>query len=629
MSKIRRLSEHTINQIAAGEVIERPASVVKELVENSIDAGAKRIEVDVVEGGKKLVKVTDNGRGIAAGEMELAFEKHTTSKIHGIEDVYSLGTLGFRGEALASIASVSRVEMLSRNAADAGDAHDAATGDGTGRRILVSGGRLVYNESEQAPVGTTVKVMDIFFNLPARKKYQKKASTELKHIITVITGQAIINPGVHFILKNNQRTALNYPAAEDERENLFHIFGADTARELIPVGASAGPVRVRGFVAPPSLSRATRSGQWFFVNGRMVTSDVVREALEDAYKGALMRNRHPFAVLSLRVDPEQLDVNVHPTKREVRFASDHGVYAAVFEAVGSALGRGEDGGKTVGTGPLHGRLNDGRDEMDRPRVDGGPVLRKSEPDPESCGRKGFQTTLMEESAGSSRPVDGGGTYHGTSVHGGGREPSFVKAWRESADRLGLPLMEPLAQVHDLYIVAQGRDGLVLVDQHALHERIMLERVTRQYRERSTAVQELIIPMDLELGPSQSTVFGQWKGNLERMGFGVEHFGGDRYVVRYIPASIKLREAKRLIMDIIDRLAEGGQGVSLEDMEEEILKMTACRSAIKAGQPLDRKAMEQLFREMYEAENPLYCAHGRPTMIRLTLRELERKFKRKV
>ena len=605
---IRRLSEHTINQIAAGEVIERPASVVKELVENSIDACSTRIEIDVVNGGKKLIKVIDNGSGIQEEDMGMAFEKHTTSKIKDIEDVYSLRTMGFRGEALASIASVAKVEAVSKDSRSTSD---------MGKHIFIKGGKLMYDERIHAQDGTSIKVMDLFFNMPARKKYMKTTSTELKHITKVVTGLAIINPGIHFILRNNQRIILNLPSCEDELENLFHIMGAETARNMVPLECALGSIRVSGFIGDPSLARGTRSGEWFFVNGRHVKSKVVKEGLEDAFKGTLMRKKYPIAVISIKVDPREMDVNIHPTKKEIKFEKEDGIYAAVYEAVSRAL---EKKGVNIKGQRAPGSLEGENDLVDTIRESMDGTSREISP---------FQTTLMENplsSPNKQKGIEGEDEWWEREF---GFEPKLYNDYRENFHRHGLPLLYPIAQIHNLYIIARSQDGLIVIDQHALHERIMLEKVTGQYSRRAMAMQELIVPLDIGLSSVQSATFDEWKDSLARIGFGIEHFGGDQYRVRYIPASIQLREAKKLVLDIIDKLVEEGKDVSLEEMEEEILKMTACRSAIKAGEPLDKNGMYELFSQMYRANNPYFCAHGRPTMVKISLGELEKRFKRKV
>ncbi|MDP7266388.1 MAG: DNA mismatch repair endonuclease MutL [Candidatus Thermoplasmatota archaeon] len=606
MPEIMKLSEHTVNQIAAGEVIERPASVVKELLENSIDSGATRIEIDVVNGGKKLIKVTDNGRGIREDEIEIAFLKHTTSKIREIDDVYALTTMGFRGEALASIASVAKVEAFSK--------HSEASTE-IGRHIFISGGKLIYNEKHAALKGTSIKVLDLFFNLPARKKYLKTTATELKHIIKLVTSLAMINPEIHFILKNNRRPLLNFPSCSDERENLFHILGASETRKMVSLDHTMGSVRVKGHLGVPDFTRSTRSGQWFFVNGRSVDSKVIRESLEDAFKSIIMRNKHPVAIISVRINPKDMDVNIHPTKREVKFQNRDAVYAAVFEAVRKAL---EMEGISVKK-PSPSRENNEDTRMGTGRLE---TSRNME-------ERSLQTTLMEDVNHAAAH----GSIPGSSIKweqsGFGTEPIYYRDYRENHERHGLPLLRSRGQINNLYIIAESEDGLVIIDQHALHERIMLEKVTEQYSRKAMAMQELIVPLDIALSSEQSAVFDEWKDRLARIGFGIEHFGGDSYRVRHIPASIQLREAKKLVLNIIDKLVEEGRDVSLEEMDNEILKMTACKSAIKAGQPLDRAGIDELFCQMYRAENPFFCAHGRPTMVKMSLGELERRFKRKV
>ncbi len=605
MASIRKLSKKTINQIAAGEVIERPASVVKELVENSLDAEASVIKIDIVNGGTKLIRVTDNGKGIEESDFELAFKKHTTSKITDIDDVYSLKTMGFRGEALASIASVSRLEAISRS---------ETSSDSNGKRVHIKGGEQIFLENTPANKGTIIKVMDLFFNLPARKKHLKKIDTEKRHIITIITDLAIINPEVHFILTDNNREILNIPRSKDLKNNLFHILGSEVVRNLAEVKGLLRHSKVHGFIGLPNTSRATRSGQWFYVNGRPIKSNVIREAMEDSTKGLLMRNKYPIAVLSLDIDPNRIDVNIHPSKKEIRFETDEEIYALIFEAVNRGFEK-------------HGLITD-HNIIPKEHLSS-TNLGKEEPKlkyPEIDSQ--FQTTLLTE---VREPLILDKTIPLLNMEDFGKQLNFelYNYYKDNFHRHQLPFLIPLGQAHDLYIICKTQEGILLIDQHALHERIRLEEVKEEYRKRSVKTQELIIPLDLELKFEEAQVFDQWKHNLSGLGFEIEHFGEKTYRIRSIPASIDYRQVRELVKDIIDKLLQNKGNIDLEDMEDEILKMTACRTAIKAGEKLDRKGIINLLKKMYLANNPYLCAHGRPTMVKLSLDELEKRFKRKI
>lgn len=621
MGDITKLDSTTINQIAAGEVIERPASVVKELVENSIDAGAKKISIDIVNGGKKLIRVVDDGKGIMGEELELAFRKHTTSKIKNIDDVYALDSMGFRGEALASISSVAEVETISK--------HQLSTSE-KGKRVFIKGGKILYSEFIPAIKGTSIKVMNLFYNLPARKKNMGKTSTERGHIVRLVTELAMINFPIHFILSDNRKVILNIPSSPDLRNNLFHVLGAQVVKNMLPIKNSLDHVMVEGFVGVPEMARRTRSGQWFFVNRRGVDGRVIREALEDACQGILMRNKYPTALLTVTITPSKMDVNIHPAKRKVRFESPENVYAAVYEGVVNAFelrgivtgqGKRREGTKGIRRTKMsmEGDVRDGNIPLQLI----GPDSRK---DMDESRQDNLQTTLMSRSSNRKALADLPKMEKQTQDRYG-HIPPYYQDYLENHSRHYLPLMIPLAQAHELYIVAQANEDIILIDQHALAERIMLEKLTQEFRERSLKTQELLVPLDIELTPGRIDTFKQWKGVLEKMGFGAEYFGDNSYRIRYIPISVDHREVKQLVVDIIDLLAEGEKDLSLEEIEDEMLKMTACKSAIKAGEKLNQKGIEDLFVQMYRAENPYFCAHGRPTMVKLTKRELEKRFKR--
>jgi DNA mismatch repair protein MutL len=575
MKRIRQLDELTISKIAAGEVIERPASVVKELVENSLDADAHEIRTRISGAGKALIEVSDDGCGISRDDILLAFAQHATSKIGGIHDLEALGTMGFRGEALSSIASVADVDIITREP-DSEVAHSMSLRKGRNGGI---------KEAGRAP-GTTITVRNLFSGHPARLKYLKSDRVEVGHVIQVITERALANPELGFRLHNDDVEVLNLPGSSSMADRIADILGRKVARELVSFESFTDGILVRGYLARPSVTRSTRDGLFIFVNCRPVSSPMISEAVESGYAGMLMRNRHPVGVLELEIDPAVLDVNVHPTKRKVRFADEKAIAGLIEKAVSGALGNVR----------LIPEVPPRQAELFQPETS--PTKVRPEPARKAAAMEAAQQQLMPEPEAGEVP-----------------------------ESPRLPRMRVIGQILDTYILAQSGSDLLIIDQHAAHERVMLDRL-RSMPERKTE-QKLITPIPVNLGKREFQLVEHYRPVIEGLGFKIEPFGKDTYLVRAVPAIGGHIETERGLRDLIDELAALGKARSIEEKRDEIMHLVACHSAIRAGETLTQQRMARLIEEMHALENPYTCAHGRPTVIKVTNAELEKWFKRGV
>ncbi|MBX5492894.1 MAG: DNA mismatch repair endonuclease MutL [Chloroflexi bacterium] len=566
---IRVLPPVVAARIAAGEVVERPASVAKELVENALDAGARRVAVEVVDGGVTLLRVADDGCGVRAAEVPLAFARHATSKLVDLEDLARLTTLGFRGEALPSIASVAEVSFLTRT-----------VDEPAGTLLHVRYGEIAAPERAARAPGTTVTVEDLFGAQPARRKFLKTRSTEAGRVAQVVTELALGRPAVAFELRIDGRAALITPGRGDARETLAAVYGTEVGRALLelPAPEAADPVQVRGFVSPPGLHRGTRGAITLLVNGRVVYSRALLYAVEEAYHTLLPVGRHPLALLWIEVPPHEVDVNVHPTKQEVRFLHERAVFAAVQRAVRAAVGASP-------AIPVIGTLAAQPDEGGAP---GPPV---SSPTPPRAA------TLWGEEAASERLP---------------------------TERSRLGGLRVLGQVALTYITAEGSAGLYLIDQHAAHERVLLERLRRDQRA-GDRVQYLLEPQVVELSAAQATALQGHLPDLAALGFVAEEFGPRTLLLRAIPAALKPTTIARVLQETCEALA---QDAPPADWREAICLLLACKTAVKAGQLLSLEEMRALLEQLDEAELGHTCAHGRPTAVLLTHGQLEREFGRR-
>ncbi len=569
---IRVLEPHVVAKIAAGEVVERPASVVKELVENAIDAHASHITIEVEAGGVAMVRVSDDGHGIPADELALAFERHATSKISDFEDLESVTSLGFRGEALPSIAAVSRVNLYSRTAES-----------DVGHELQARWGEVSTPASAGGPVGTTIEVRDLFDNVPARRKYLRSVGAEASRIGDLVSRMALAFPEVQFRLRQDGRETLLSLGNGNGRDALVAVYGAQVAEGMLPASfrLEGEDCSIAGYVSASSLHRANRTYMTFLVNRRLVQSRTLSYALEEAYQGFLPQRRYPLAVLAVQVPPTQVDVNVHPAKREVRFTHEGKAFTLVQRAVREAL---------VGFSPI-------------PEVRIEDVL---SPSTSSDGGRALAFFPM------------GGFRGGHPADAPMEEPSGTGI------KTRLPLLRVVGQIQDTYVVAEGPDGLYLLDQHAAHERVVYDRlvgrsgVGRQPR-------PLLQPQPAELTASQEEMVHTNSDLLAQYGFIIEPFGDRSYLVRAVPEVTAGADPARALVEVLDLAASQG---GLRDREDALTASIACHSAIRAGQSLTQREMEELVRQLEEADNPHTCPHGRPTTVHLSAHHLEREFGRR-
>lgn len=567
--RIQVLPRHLVDQIAAGEVIERPASIVKELVENSLDAGAKRIQVALAEGGKQLVRVEDNGHGILRDDLPLAFASHATSKIQSLEDLTRVGTLGFRGEALASVGAVSRARIVSR-----------VRGASLGGRVEMEGGELRPAQEAGAPLGTTVEVRDLFYNLPARRKFLKSTSTELGQAAELLLRIALPFEGVEFTLEHEGKRLWQLPAGMGIRERIGAAFGADWAEALIPLEARSRWAAISGFLGHPRLSRADTNRQFFYCNGRFIRDKALLRALREAYRELLPHGRQPVAFLFLGVEPSKVDQNVHPTKAEIRFREGRELFEFFLHSA-------------------HERLQEA--DLSAP----GTMLLPRPP---------LHPAVPETGIAAYAPVSS-------------RQTSVV---REAAPPLfpGAPAAPvPYLQVHDTYLVLETPEGFDVIDQHALHERVLFEEFKEDYSRGGIAVQRLLVPELVEVSRVDLLLLEEKKGELRRAGFEVEPFGETTVAVRGVPARLRRLEIRILVEELL-AAARGEKDPERHPFYEEVLHRAACRAAVMAGDPLSREEVQALLTKASLLQHDQSCPHARPTRVCFTLADLERAFQRR-
>ncbi len=591
---IRVLSQEVANQIAAGEVVERPASVVKELVENSLDAGARHIIVELEEGGKRLIRVSDDGYGIPADEVEIAFHRYATSKLETIEDLDRIGTLGFRGEALASIASVCRLTLTTR-----------AAGEEIGTRIQLEGGQVTALDAIGAPQGTLIGVENLFYNVPARLKFMKKESTERGHIGALVSRYAMAYPSVRFVLRQGSKEVLRTTGSGDLREVLDEVFGLEAVSQMVPVEQPADtlrddlpPIGVNGYASLPALNRSNRNQITLFVNGRWVQDSSLTYAVIQAYHTMLMVGRYPVAVLMISLPPEEVDVNVHPTKAEVRFRQPNAVFSAVQRAVRRTLVD-EAPPPTIRHEVTWGSP-DWAARRDRIAQVTGDRIRQMNIDMEMEGPG--QRPYQQPPAGAESEIS------------------------PPARKRNLPMLRVVGQVGATYVVAEGPTGLYLIDQHAAHERILYEQLMAESIQDAVASQELLEAAAVELLPEQVALVEENLEVLHEVGFSVEPFGRNTIRLRAVPAIVSGGDPVEALLAAVGEI-ECGE-MPTEATAEEILIARVCKQvAVKAGQVLSYEEMAALIRQLEECESPRTCPHGRPTMLHMSAEQLAKEFGR--
>ena len=597
---IRVLSAHVVNKIAAGEVVERPASVLKELMENALDAGASQIDVEVAAGGRKLVAVRDNGAGMGRDDAILSIERHATSKIRDVDDIEKIATLGFRGEALAAIASACRFRLLTCRA-----------GETTGTEILITGGRMDDVRDAGCPPGSSIEVRDLFFNIPARRKFLRSQETELAHLREMFIVQALSHPAVGMSLKVDGRDTYRLAAAAAPDDRLRDLFGADYLRNLKPVDFKAGELTARGHISVPLVSRSDRNEQYIFVNGRATSAPVVAYAIREGYRTLLPGDRHASVFLFLRMDPEQVDVNVHPTKKEVRFRHPGDVRDAVINAIRQTLAadRAPAGAAPPSPAAGHGL----------PRPAAGLQLRIPDLPP---GRTFLYPRMPAgrgpgAAAGRAEPPPGPAAPAADQAPGTDGKPAAAPwVW-----------CRVVGQIGGLYVVLETEDGYVLMDPHAAHERVLFERFMADFLKGNMQTQGLLIPETVDLAPKDAL---RVRKNLElfkQMGFGVSEFGGDSFVVDALPSCFSGVQAGPLLIEMIHGIEEAGARGASGRWREEAIAQAACKASIKARDKLSLDEIERLVVELARTEMPYTCPHGRPTLIFTSFQDLNRKFGR--
>jgi DNA mismatch repair protein MutL len=608
--RIQQLSQCLVNRIAAGEVIERPAAVVKELVENSIDAGATEITIEVEDGGRALVRVIDNGGGIPPEDLPLAFASHATSKLSDDEDLFRITTMGFRGEALASIGSVSQARILSRVA-----------GQETAGEVFNRGGVITEVQAAAGNVGTTIEVRNLFFNTPARRKFIKGTSTEFGHISEMALRLALPHPSISFKLLHNGRAALDLPATSEE-ERLLAAWPEEFREQRLPVNAHDAELRLRGIIGLPELARPTARYQYLYLNGRSIRDRFIQHALREAYRGLTEPGRHPAAILLLQVPAGDVDVNVHPTKSEVRFRDSGRIHGLVLSAIREVL-LGND--LTPAAIPMSSDAGAPRQDLREKlaeffrQVPSGMNGSAPAAAPSASGMLGLGVSSLPPSnvpwapapsaaRGFSNEGTSSGRIHAEDV------PSFAKP-------------QAAIQLHNSYLVAQSDDGLVIIDQHALHERIMYEELLARLQHGPLESQRLLIPIPMNVSEAQSALLDQVAPLLKRLGIEVAPFGPGSVAVQSFPSFLEKLDPAAFVCELLERGEQELLDLHQEEVLHEVLDMMACKAAVKAGDPLTAPEIEALLARRELIERSSNCPHGRPTTLRLSLRDLEKQFKR--
>jgi DNA mismatch repair protein MutL len=650
MGRIHLLSEHVANKIAAGEVVERPASVLKELLENSLDAGATRVKVQVEGGGKKLVQVTDNGCGMVRDDALLAFERHATSKIKDAEDLLNIHTLGFRGEALPSIASVARVLLETRSPEEPG-----------GTLLEIAGGKILRVEEAGLPQGTSVAVRDLFFNTPARKKFMKAESTELSHIASLVTHYALAHPEKHFELHSASNAMLVAAPVESHSARIYQVFGRETLEQLIPVIAAMklervgipepppwrrnedyeprtpGDIRLHGFVSKPEVQKLNRNSIFSFVNGRLVRDRLIQHALTDAYRNILPPTVFPVVLLFIELPNTEVDANVHPSKTEVRFRQQSLVHDFVRDSVRAALMKARpvpQFTREITAQPTAG-----------PGLSPGSWTERSLAQPAARDEFALHApplpavTERLQFSGQAIPVEGNATVSGFGVAAapvmavvsrGSADACgnvLVEEAQSVADELALASLKPLGQVRDSFILAVNADGLWIIDQHVAHERVLFEKILRERSQPAQDGQRLLMPLIVELTPAQQAVFAEISEELRSNGFDAELFGAKTVAVKTAPAGIQPAQVEHMLVELLDQFQHEEQALNLEKIRTRIAASIACHAAIKINMPLEQNKMEWLLHELARTECPMSCPHGRPVVLRYSVKDIQRAFKR--
>jgi DNA mismatch repair protein MutL len=672
MGRIHVLPEHVANKIAAGEVVERPASVVKELLENALDAGATRIKITIEAGGKKLIQITDNGCGMVRDDAMLAFERHATSKLKDAEDLLKVSTLGFRGEALPSIASVSRLRL-----------ETCAAESAAGTIVEINGGKMARVEEAGLPQGTSITVRDLFFNTPARKKFLKAESTELSHIASLVTHYALAHPEKHFELHSATNAMLVAPPVAGYSERVYQVFGKETLDQLIAVaavqplervglpqpppwrkqdetdaegrdaGATPGVMRLHGFVSKPEIQKLNRNSIYVFVNGRLIRDRLIQHGLTEAYRNIIPPTVYPVVLLFLEMPPGEVDVNVHPSKTEVRFRQSSVMHDFVRDTVRAALMKARPAPQFTTEIHAHATASSGLT----------PGAREWEPPSDLAAGTGAPARGTYETGGGfalqapvAPPISARFQFEGgiaveanaaIPVARGIQERSVEEKWPDTvpdngcAPALDIPdnvrdeeptlaalsTLRPLGQIRNSFILAVNEDGLWIVDQHVAHERVLFERILKQRAAQRVESQRLLMPIVIELSPAQQAVFAEIADELEHNGFEAEPFGARSVAVKAAPAGVDAAAVEHMLHELLDQISREEQSLNLENIRGRIAASIACHAAIKVNMPLEQNKMDWLLAELAKTDHPMSCPHGRPVVLRYSVKDIQKAFKR--
>lgn len=672
MGRIHVLPEHVANKIAAGEVVERPASVVKELLENALDAGATRIKISVEAGGKKLIQITDNGCGMVRDDAMLAFERHATSKIKDAEDLLSVATLGFRGEALPSIASVSRLRLETRDA-----------GAAAGTILEINGGKIARVEEAGLPEGTSITVRDLFFNTPARKKFLKAESTELSHIASLVTHYALAHPEKHFELHSATNAMLLAPPVAGYSERVYQVFGKETLDQLIAVAAEQalehvglpqpppwrrvekdesddeaapadpGKMRLHGFVSKPEIQKLNRNSIYVFVNGRLIRDRLIQHGLTEAYRNIIPPSVYPVVLLFLELPPGEVDVNVHPSKTEVRFRQPTLMHDFVRDTVRAALMKARPAPQFTTEIRAHATassgLTPGAREWEPPSdlatASGAPARALYDPAggagfalqapslPALSARFQFEGGIAVEANAAipvARGLDSFAEAIPETIPDNGCAPALdvsENASEEDSTLAALSTLRPLGQIRNSFILAVNEDGLWIVDQHVAHERVLFERILKQRAAQKVESQRLLMPIVLELSPAQQAIFAEIADELQHNGFEAEPFGARSVAVKVAPAGVDAAAVEHMLHELLDQISREEQSLNLEKIRGRIAASIACHAAIKVNMPLEQNKMDWLLAELAKTDHPMSCPHGRPVVLRYSVKDIQKAFKR--
>lgn len=655
MPQIALLSQETIDKIAAGEVIERPSSVVKELVENAIDAGSSAVTVEIKEGGISFIRISDNGCGIEREQIPLAFLRHSTSKIKSVEDLFTVTSLGFRGEALSSIAAVSQVELITKT-----------NGDFTGSRYLIEGSKEVSLEEIGAPDGTTFIIRNLFYNTPARKKFLKSAQTEGTYIHELMQRMILSHPDVAFKFIMNNQVKLQSSGNGNIKDIIYHLYGRDITKALLPIAHESELFKVSGFIGKPMISRGNRGYELYFVNGRFIRSQILSKAIEDAFKPFLMQHQYPFTVLYFEIDSSLLDVNVHPTKMELRFSNQQELYREVQSILSASLvhrdiipevpvdtpkknemevpkiekvmpepfeqKRLEEIRKAVrkdspyeikypvsrpmGTGPVSSAAQEKLldtiksmppEDMMEERIQKEPLPEQSKKETEKeLAKEAY--VLREEETYGAKPE---GSYE---------QGSFLKEEEMAKQKI-------IGQLFDTYWLVEYNDRLFIVDQHAAHEKVMYEKLKKQFEKKEFTSQAISPPIVITLSMREAEVLERFKEQFTKLGFEIEHFGGAEYSICGVPGNLYRLNTRDVLIEMLDELTDGISERATTDVILDKIASMSCKAAVKGSQRLSLPEMEQLMKDLMKLDNPYNCPHGRPTIIAMSKYEIEKKFKR--